>query len=53
MVTLTATLDRLIFDEGLAPCDITIGGEGDYRIKVETNDQIDAKLNELHQAKGM
>jgi len=43
-VMLTATLDRIIFEEGVAPCDITIGGEGDYRVKVDTNEDIIAKL---------
>jgi len=44
LVYLTATLDRMIFEENTLPFDITVGGEGDYRIKVESNDQIQSKI---------
>eukprot|EP00347_Sterkiella_histriomuscorum_P009353 403341540 len=53
MVLMTETLDRLIFEDGATPTDITIGGEGGYRIKVDNNMQLDEKLKELEGTTGM
>ena len=54
MVTLTETLDSLIFgtDSTVKPTDITIGGEGGYRIKVQDNVECDKVLAELENTPG-
>ena len=48
LVQLTAHLDKLIFeDKTVQANDIVIGGEGDYRIKVENAADVDRIVNEL------
>lgn len=53
MVLLTETLDKLIFEDAATPTDITIGGEGGYRIKVNSQMELDEKLLELNATPGM
>ena len=53
IVHLTAYLDQVIFGDGLQPYDITIGGEGEYRIKVSSTADLEPKLQELRAAQGM
>ncbi|CDW73460.1 UNKNOWN [Stylonychia lemnae] len=52
LVTLTETLDKLIFQDNAKPTDITIGGEGGYRIKVDSNEQVEVLLKQLDETPG-
>ena len=54
LVHLTETLDKMIFqDKTVQPIDITVGGEGGYRIKVADNEECEAKVRELQATAGM
>lgn len=52
MVTLTQTLDKLIFEDLAQAINITIGGEGGYRIKVQNDQELQLVLSELESSPG-